>query len=203
MPPPDFPCRSMLFPHRWLALLLQAGLLLGWLVGPVPAGGASAAELAEGARVDREFVRMQARHREQPEDAVVAWQFGRACFLRGDFSTNDAQREALAELGRAACRAALRRDSNSAAAHYYFAANTGQLARTKLFRALGLLDDMEAAFLRAIAIDPRFEFAAPHRSLGRLYKDAPGWPTSIGRTLAACCKHSSNVRDDLESISGK
>jgi hypothetical protein len=29
-------------------------------------------------------------------------------------------------------------------------------------------------------LDPKFDFAGPHRSLGLLYLDAPGWPASIG-----------------------
>jgi tetratricopeptide (TPR) repeat protein len=39
---------------------------------------------------------------------------------------------------------------------------------------------MEQVFKTAISLDPAFDYAGPHRSLGLLYRDAPGWPASIG-----------------------
>jgi hypothetical protein len=39
---------------------------------------------------------------------------------------------------------------------------------------------MEAEFLLARDLDETVDFAGPDRSLGLLYRDAPGWPTSIG-----------------------
>jgi hypothetical protein len=39
---------------------------------------------------------------------------------------------------------------------------------------------MEREFKRAAALDATFDYAGADRSLGLLYFDAPGWPTSIG-----------------------
>jgi hypothetical protein len=39
---------------------------------------------------------------------------------------------------------------------------------------------MEREFKDALAIDPKLDYGGPDRSLGLLYRDAPGWPTSIG-----------------------
>jgi tetratricopeptide (TPR) repeat protein len=39
---------------------------------------------------------------------------------------------------------------------------------------------MERLFLKAIALDERFDYAGPDRSLGLLYLETPGWPASIG-----------------------
>jgi tetratricopeptide (TPR) repeat protein len=39
---------------------------------------------------------------------------------------------------------------------------------------------METSLKQAIALDPAFDFAGSHRSLGLLYFDAPGWPVSLG-----------------------
>ena len=41
---------------------------------------------------------------------------------------------------------------DSAAAHFYLGVNLGQLARTKLFTALGLLSDMETAWNRTVEL---------------------------------------------------
>lgn len=123
-----------------------------------------------------------ARHAFQTRsnDLETAWKFGQAAFDRAEFSQNDRQREDLAVQGIAACRAALERDRRSAAAHYYLAMNLGQLARTKSLGALRLVGEMEREFSAALQLDEKFDYAGPDRNLGQLYRDAPGWPTSIG-----------------------
>src|SRR5207248_6916974 len=90
------------------------------------------------------------------------------------------RRAEIAEQGIAAARQGIERAPRLAAPHYYLALNLGQLARTKKLGALRLVDEMEAELKAAIALDPKFDYAGPHRSLGLLYADAPGWPTSIG-----------------------
>ena len=64
--------------------------------------------------------------------------------------------------------------------HYYLAMNLGQLAQTKSLGALKLVSEMETEFQTARAQDEKYDFAGPDRSLGLLYLEAPGWPTSIG-----------------------
>jgi tetratricopeptide (TPR) repeat protein len=56
----------------------------------------------------------------------------------------------------------------------------GQLARTELLGALKLVKEMEREFKTAAGLDEKFDFAGPERNLGLLYRDAPGWPASIG-----------------------
>lgn len=120
-----------------------------------------------------------------PTNAVTAWQYGRACFDRAEFATNSAERATLAEQGIGACRKALAQQPNSAPAHYYLAMNLGQLARTRTLSALRLVNEMETAFKAARGLDERVNFAGPDRNLGRLYLEAPGWPTSIGNRSKA------------------
>ena len=136
-------------------------------------------------RVYRAYLESRAQYAREPTNSHVAWKFARACFQRADFSTNGAQRAALAEEGIAASRKASRLAPDSAAAYFYLGVNLGQLARTKLFTALGLLDDMETAWIKSTELDPTFEHAAAHRSLGLLYLDAPGWPLSLGSRTKA------------------
>ena len=133
---------------------------------------------------EREFQARQTEHQNAPTNAAAAWQFARACFQRGDFSTNHAERAALAELGIAACRQWLQRDSNSAPARYFLGLNLGQLARTKTFGALAIVDEMEVQFQRARELDERLEHAGPDRSLGLLYREAPVLASVGSRTKA-------------------
>jgi len=113
-------------------------------------------------------------------NAVVAWQHGRACFDLADLATNDTERAAWAQQGIAACRQAITLAPKLAPAHYYLAMNLGQLARTQTLGALGTVKDMEKGFKTAGRLDPAFDYAGADRGLGLLYRDAPGWPLSVG-----------------------
>jgi tetratricopeptide (TPR) repeat protein len=106
-------------------------------------------------------------------------------FDLAEFSPNDSERATLAQEGIDAAKRAIQLDPKSAAAHYYLAMNLGQLARTKSLGALKLVREMEQEFLQAIHLDPKIDYAGPERSLGQLYRDAPGWPTSIGSKTKA------------------
>jgi tetratricopeptide (TPR) repeat protein len=107
----------------------------------------------------------------------AAWQFAQACF---DLAELDEEgRARIAQEAIDACRKSLITNTN-AGNYYYLGLNLGQLARTKKLGALKLVDEMEVALKKAIETDPKFDYAGADRSLGMLYRDAPGWPASIG-----------------------
>jgi tetratricopeptide (TPR) repeat protein len=115
-----------------------------------------------------------------PGNTPHAWQFARATFDLAEFSTNDTQRAQLAEEGIRAARSGLDQEPKNAQAHYYRALNLGQLARTQLLGALKLVKEMEQHFKTAAELDPGLDHGGPDRNLGILYREAPGWPASIG-----------------------
>jgi hypothetical protein len=156
--------------------------LVAALVTVVNAGGPDPAGHGDdpAVRAQRLYEAARAAFLAAPTNATIAWQFGRACFDWAELATNNAQRIRIAEDGIMACRAAARSDTNLAAAPYYLGMNLGQVARAKRFSALGLLDDMRDAFADARRLDERFDEAGPDRNLGLLYRDAPGWPLSLG-----------------------
>ena len=123
---------------------------------------------------------------------AAAWQFARACFDWAEFATNDTQRAAIANRGIAAARDLLAREPNSAPGHFYLAMNYGQLARAEApsLAAYRLVKQIEHEFKTAADLDKSFDYAGAERSLGLLYRDAPGWPFSIGNRRKA--------RDNLE-----
>ena len=159
----------------WLAavLLLAAG-------GMVFAGDAQTNIFA--IRAAAEFQRAQSRFQAGTNDPDAAWQFARAGFDFADFATNDTERAAIARQGIAACQELLARDTNSAPGHYYLAMNYGQLARAEApsVAAYRLVKQIEHEFKTAADLDKSFDYAGPERNLGLLYRDAPGWPFSIG-----------------------
>jgi tetratricopeptide (TPR) repeat protein len=115
----------------------------------------------------------------------TAWQCARALFDRAEFSTNHTERATLANEGIALCRRLVAAQPENIGGHFYLGLNLGQLARTKLFGALPLVDEMEGAFLKSRALDEKFAFAGPDRYLGLLYLEAPGWPVSVGSRAKA------------------
>ena len=133
----------------------------------------------------KEFERAQGRFQSDADNPTNAWQFARAAFDYAEFSTNDTQRAALANLGIAASHTLVVGEPELAAGHYYLAMNLGQLARTEYLGALTLVKQMEPEFKAAGELDPRFDHAGPKRNLGLLYRDAPGWPVSIGNPSKA------------------
>jgi tetratricopeptide (TPR) repeat protein len=128
----------------------------------------------------RQYHEARDRHRADPENPELAWQFGRATFDLAEVSHNKQERETLAEEGIEACRLAIAREPDLVAAHYYLGMNLGQLARVHLLRGLRIVSEMEQAFKRAGELDPRFDYSGADRSLGLLYHRAPGWPISVG-----------------------
>ena len=151
------------------------------MLAVLPGMNASAAEeAAPAARMERRFQEAQRDFYEQPTNLLAAVFAARAAFDWAEFARRDSQRADIAEFGIAAARKALAAAPTNAAAHYWLGMNYGQLARTRTLGALRLVRDMEGELLRAIALDPTVDFAGPHRTLGLLYRDAPGWPTSVG-----------------------
>ena len=132
------------------------------------------------ARAEAEYHREQQQLQADTNNPAAGWQFARACFDFAEFATNDTERATLAVQGIAASRQLLQRWPQSAPGHYYLGMNLVQLARTEIVGALKLVREMEREFKAADDLDEYLDYAGPARCLGLLYRDAPGWPTSIG-----------------------
>lgn len=131
-------------------------------------------------RVERAFSAAKENVRTNQTNVTALLQLARAAFDWAEFATKDSQRAAIANTGIDAARTAIQRETTNAAARYWLGMNLGQLARTKTLGALKIVREMEQEFHGARTLDPHTDHAGPDRSLGFLYRDAPGWPTSIG-----------------------
>ena len=164
------PCRS-----GWLSIVFL--FFSGFAIAAV---AQSTNNPVFAARAGAEFHRAQIQLQSNTNDFAAAWHFARACYDFADFATNDAERAIIAVQGIAAGRQLIAQQPNSAPGHYYLGMNLGQLARTEILGALKLVREMEREFKTDDDLDERFDYAGPARCLGLLYRDAPGWPTSIG-----------------------
>jgi tetratricopeptide (TPR) repeat protein len=174
---------------KLLAQLKSPAACLLWLC-------ATLAVLAPGAQsapppptvpavIQRNYDEARHRYETNPDDAQAAWQFARACFDRAEYSRHDTERASLANDGIAACRKALLHQPHLAAAHYWLGMNLAQLARTKMLGALSIVGQMESEWKTAFGLDEKIDYAGPDRFLGLLYRDAPGWPVSLGDAAKA------------------
>jgi tetratricopeptide (TPR) repeat protein len=162
-------------PGKFPALLL-------FLATVIPAFGQMETNKIFFARAETEFLAAQKIFELNTNEAAAAWRFGHASFDWADCATNNTQRAEFARTGIAACREALAREPKSAPAHYYLAMNFGQLAQAEApsMAAYKLVREIEREFKAATELDEKFDFGGPPRCLGLLYRDAPGWPVSIG-----------------------
>ena len=163
--------------------LMSAGVMLAgggllWGQGAKPATNVPPV-------IQRIYDEAHRRFAASPDDAQAAWQLGRACYDRAEFSKDNAERASLANEGITACRPLTVRLPKLAEGHYYLAMNLAQLARTKLLGALPILPEMRQGWLEALAIDEKLDYAGADRYLGLLFRDAPGWPVSLGDTRKA------------------
>jgi tetratricopeptide (TPR) repeat protein len=140
----------------------------------------NASSVSPSERAYQVCVKARQTYSQNEANTTNALDLARAIFEYAEFAGTDSERADLAQEGIAVARKATELDGQSAEAHYYLAMNLGQLARTKSLGALKIVREMEREFLRAIEIDPRVDYAGPERSLGELYLEAPGSPTSIG-----------------------
>lgn len=118
-------------------------------------------------------------------DVNIIINFGKSAFEWAEFATNKTQRAQIASEGISACKRGVELAPSNGAVHYWLAMNLAQLARTKGWSALKIVKEMETEYLTAITLQPEIDYAGPHRLLGLLYRDAPGWPLSIGNKQKA------------------
>lgn len=165
-------------------LLLLAGNIPG-RSQPVNPTAADSPETRFLNRARAAFDAAQERHRTEPDSAEAAWKLAKTGFELADLVDSKTERARIAEFGIRACRKWMDHAECPVGIPYYLALNLGQLARTKTLGALTLVREMEDAFLVAIKMDESFANAGPPRCLGLLYRDAPGWPASIGNSEKA------------------
>ena len=177
--PPKLNCYPWTAPDSRLFTVVAALFLLIALPS-----GLSGQEADPSSSARAAFQKAKAEYEAHPQDAQAAWQFARATFDLADVASNKTERAQIAQLGINACKHALDQTRDSAPLHYYLGLNQGELARTKTFGALKLVDQMEMEFTRAIGVDASFDYGGPERSLGLLYRDAPSIGSIGSRTKA-------------------
>ncbi len=170
-------------PRRFSFDTFAPFLLLILVLGRAASGAAPNDDhtpVASHARALRDYESASRRWKADTNNLEASWHLGRACFYLADAATNNAERAQIAQDGIIASRRATVLDPKLAAGYFFLGLNLGQLARAKPLSAIGILDEVESAWLSSIALDPKLDHSGAHRAIGVLYRDAPGWPLSLG-----------------------
>jgi len=93
---------------------------------------------------------------------------------------NASERLRQAEFGLSLARQAISLLPENPLPHYLAAILTGLVAENDPARGLSLVPDIESEAAKAVELEPGIDNAGPHRLLGELYLQAPGFPISIG-----------------------
>lgn len=160
----------------------MVGLLFALLcLSAVPVWAGEAGQVKENkARRIEQIYNQALKQYKASNDYETAWKAAHACFEWAEFATKDPDRARLAQEGISAARRAVQLNPKGASGYHYLAMNLGQLARTRKLSALKMVDEMEESFLKAAELEPKLDYGGPHRSVGLLYREAPGWPISVG-----------------------
>lgn len=168
--PVNPPAEHLRCAQNWpLGPIFRTFVLTGFLLG-LPLCAPAETQLEQ---TRARFEAAQKNYAAHPDDAEAGWKFGQACFDLADIASSRDERGDVAQKGIDACRHAIAQAPKSAPSHYYLGLDLGQLARTRSFGALKLVDQMEQELLEAARLDAHFDQAGPDRSLGLLYRDAP------------------------------
>jgi len=124
---------------------------------------------------------------QHPADDIVRGKLSHAFYYKGRFTPEgDPSREKLFEQGMTYGRESVTLNPRTVYGNYWYAANMGSWGMCRgIMASLKSIDEMRKAMEIVLKENERFFFAGPHRVLGRLYHQAPGWPISIGKKTKA------------------
>jgi tetratricopeptide (TPR) repeat protein len=136
-------------------------------------------------RAQAAFQDAKAQLDSHPNDTNALATLARTAFDWADIQTTDSPRKSIANAGISAAQHLIAIDPGSVPGHYYLGLDLGELAETETLGALKLVRQMESEFILVLHTNAAFDYAGPDRNLGLLYRDAPGWPASIGNRAKA------------------
>lgn len=114
-----------------------------------------------------------------PRPLILA-QLARACFVVGQLAPNKFS-EGFYQKGRVYAEMLIHEYPNRVEGHYWLALNLcGWADAAGYMMARRLLPQIVDQLKKAVALDGAYDQAGPHRILGRIYYEAPGWPMSVG-----------------------
>ena len=117
-----------------------------------------------------------------PENDIIRGKLANAYFYIGLFSPEGGRpREEAFDRGSEYAKEAITLNPAAVYGNFWYASNLGYLGMCRgVLASLASIDPFRKSMDVVLRENEKFFFAGPHRALGRLYQQAPGWPISIG-----------------------
>ena len=121
-----------------------------------------------------------------PEDDIVCGKLSSAFFYKGLFDKDPKKQELYYEHGTNYGKEAITMNPKAIYGNFWYASNAGMLGMCRgIMTSLASIDPFRKSMEIVLKENENFYFGGPHRALGRLYHQAPGWPISIGNKSKA------------------
>lgn len=122
---------------------------------------------------------LKAKH---PENDIIRGKLSNVYFYIGLFAPEgEKSREEAFDRGTEYGKEAITLNPKAVYGNFWHASNLGYLGMCRgMLASLASIDPFRKSMEIVLKENERFFFAGPHRALGRLFQQAPGWPISIG-----------------------
>ncbi len=132
--------------------------------------------------LDRAIELLQDLRSKHPDKDIIRGKLAHAYYYKGYQSPDGSkERENYFEQGVTHGKEAITLNPRALYGNFWYASNLGMLGICRgIMSSLRSVDPMKQAMELVLKSNERFFFAGPHRALGRLYHQAPGWPLSVG-----------------------
>ncbi|MEQ8351731.1 MAG: hypothetical protein RH862_09625 [Leptospiraceae bacterium] len=129
-------------------------------------------------KAEKALLSLRAEH---PDEDLICGKLSSVYFYRGLFTKDDQKRELFYEHGTNFGKEAINMNPRAIYGNFWYASNAGQLGICQgIMASLASIDPFKKSMEVVLKENENFFFAGPHRALGRLFHQAPGWPISVG-----------------------
>ena len=137
--------------------------------------------------LDRAIQMLDDLKQQHPEKDIIRGKLAHAYYYKGIFAPpRSTEQQLYFAKGEDSGREAVTLAPDGIYGNFWYASNVGMHARCQgIVEALRAIEPIRGAMERVMRGNERFYFAGPHRVLGVLRLQAPGWPLSIGDKGAA------------------
>ncbi len=132
--------------------------------------------------LDKAITLLEELKGKHPENDIIRGKLSNAYFYVGLFAEEGSRdREDAFDKGVNYGKEAITLNPKAIYGNFWYASNLGYLGMCKgVLASLTSIDPFRKSMEIVLKENENFFFAGPHRALGRLYHQAPGWPISIG-----------------------
>ena len=137
--------------------------------------------------LDRAIELLTELKREHRGNDIVRGKLSHAYYYKGHLAAEDSrERTNFFDQGVRFGKEAITLNPRALYGNYWYASNLGLLGLCRgIMTSLKSIDPMRKSMEIVLQVNERFYFGGPHRALGRLFHQAPGWPISIGKKAKA------------------